>query len=137
MKKKIFILIIMIIMVFSVKVKAECNDESLNEWVTAIQAKFVLNEELDDPYPYAYFIGLTDYRDDIKIVVYDGKGNKAEGQKFEKTINFYGVGCYTNFEEETYTVNIYGNEKSKCKNELLKTVRYTVPRLNRLRKDAL
>ena len=38
--------------------------------------------------------------------------------------------------EETYTINVYGNEKSRCNNELLRTIKYTVPKLNSARKDA-
>ena len=45
-------------------------------------------------------------------------------------MNLYGVGCYTNIEAETYRIDVYGGENSKCKNELLRTFTYTVEQYN-------
>ena len=132
-----FVLFTIILILTNLNVYAECNDEDLNAWADKVKSKYVYNAKTNSDYLYAYFIGIDNYRDDIKIEVTDGSGAKAEGRIFEKIDNLYAVGCYTNFEEETYTINIYGNSKSKCSNELLKTLKYTVPRLNRARKDAL
>ncbi len=117
-------------------VNAECNDEDLNEWATKVEAKFTENTVMNsDISKYAYFLSITPYREDVRIVVADSKGNKANGQFF-KDVNLYGVGAFTNLEEETYTIEVYGNKESKCDGQLLKKLSYTVPRFNRKVKDA-
>lgn len=117
-------------------VKADCNDDELNEWATKVEPVFTENTVLySNISKYAYFLSITPYREDIKIVVIDEKGNKANGEKFDE-VNLYGVGAFTNLEEETYTIEVYGAKGSKCENQLLKKLSYTVPRFNRRVKDA-
>lgn len=137
--KKIFKLMTSFLLVFLVSVNyinAECNDEELNEWATKVEALFKENTNLGSNLSkYAYFLSINPYREDVRITVTDANGNKANGQKFEE-IDLYAVGAFTNLEEETYTIKVYGNKGSKCENELLKTLTYTVPRFNRRVKDA-
>ena len=136
MKKILLILLLML----CINVKAACNDEELNEWATKIETTFTISSEVNDGrFGYAYFLSVTPMREDIKIKVTDSEGGKAEGQTFTYITNeetgesktLYAVGCYNNLEEETYVIEVYGNEKSKCKNQLLKKMNYTVPRFNR------
>lgn len=137
--KKLFSLLVctlLVGLVFVSNINAECDDEDLNEWATKVDVSFTENDSTDSNIAkYAYFLSITPYREDVRIVVIDGKGNKAKGEKYEE-INLYGVGAFTNLEEEKYTIEVYGNEGSKCENELLKTLSYTVPRFNRKVKDA-
>ena len=135
--KRIFEVILGVLMIFALvtNVNAECKDETLNEWATKVQPLFKENKATGQDAKFAYFLSITPYREDVKIVVIDGFGGKAEGTFYENA-NIYGVGAFTNLEEETYTIEVYGNEKSACNNELLKTLTYTVPRLNRKIKDA-
>ena len=60
----------------------------------------------------------------------DGEGNVADATYYELPdgTKVYGVGCFTNIDEETYIINIY--VKGTCNEELLKTMKYTVPRFN-------
>ncbi len=117
-------------------IKADCNDEELNEWATKVEVVFTENTLTSSNIAkYAYFLSITPYREDVKIIVIDEKGNKAEGEKFEE-VDLYGVGAFTNLEEETYKVNVYGAKGSKCDGVLLKKLTYTVPRFNRRVKDA-
>ena len=136
MKKVLLIILLML----CINVKAACNDEELNEWATKIETTFTISSEVNDGrFGYAYFLSVTPMREDIKIKVTDSEGGKAEGQTFTYITNeetgesktLYAVGCYNNLEEETYVIEVYGNEKSKCKNQLLKKMNYTVPRFNR------
>ena len=136
MKKVLLIILLML----CINVKAACNDEELNEWATKIETTFTRSSEVNDGrFGYAYFLSVTPMREDIKIKVTDSEGGKAEGQTFTYITNeetgesktLYAVGCYNNLEEETYVIEVYGNEKSKCKNQLLKKMNYTVPRFNR------
>lgn len=133
--RKIFkaILCLSLVFIFCLNVNAECNNEELNEWATKVEPLFKENTETDT-LPYAYFLSITPYREDIKIVVYDSTGAKGNGEYYE-SVKLYGVGAYTNLEEETYTIEVYGGDNSACPNELLKTVKYTVPRLNRMVKS--
>ncbi len=137
--KRIFKLIMSFLLVCLVSINyinAECNDEELNEWATKVEPLFQENTNLSSNISrYAYFLSINPYREDVRIVVIDGSGNKANGEKFDE-IDLYGVGAFTNLEEETYTIEVYGGEESKCKNELLKKLTYTVPRFNRRVKDA-
>lgn len=115
---------------------AECNDEDLNEWSTKVEAVFTENTVMNSNISkYAYFLSIKPYREDIRIVVTDGRGGKGNGQFFEE-VNLYGVGAFTNLEEETYTIDVYGAKGSKCEGDLLKKLTYTVPRFNRKVKDA-
>ena len=75
------------------------------------------------------FLSISNIRDDIVIKVIDKNGDSSYGEKFE-LLNLYGVGCYTNLEEETYRIEVYGGENSKCKNELLRSLTYTVKPYN-------
>ena len=140
MNRKNIILILILFMLMVTNVKAECKDEELNEYATKLEATFTLSSEVNEgKFGYAYFLSVTPLNEKIKIRVIDGEGHKAEGQTFsylenensEKTKTFYGVGCYNNLEEETYIIEVYGSDSSKCKNELLKRLNYTVPRFNR------
>lgn len=150
--KKLFIFMV-VLFSFSMIVNASCKDEDLNEWATSVEAKFIEITDLGlDSSEYAYLLTITNLRDDIKLVAYDGKNNKAVGRLltpgFKETVNeetkevektpedkIQAIGCYTNAEEETYTIEVYGGSDSKCPNELLKTLKYTVPRFNRFIKD--
>ena len=150
--KKICLSIICLLFVFSFNhIKAVCNDEDLNEFATKIEANFIESTSVNaESTGYAYFLSVTPLRDDIKIKVIDNKDNSAWGQNYEYsfyqadknnnlekiTKSLYGVGCYNNLEEETYKIEVYGADNSKCKNELLKTINYTVPRYNRMVKYA-
>ena len=117
-------------------INAECNDEDLNEWATKVEATFTENTVMQSNVSkYAYFLSITPYREDVRIVVTDVRGNHANGQYF-KEVDLYGVGAFTNLEEETYTIDVYGEKGSKCEGELLKKLTYTVPRFNRKVKDA-
>lgn len=137
MKKLVKLIIVIISSLLVINVKALCYDEELNEWAVGVSATFKEDTRTTDPSgemseeeTYAYFLSITPLRDDVKIIVTDGSGSKAEGKNYD-SVGIYGVGCYTNLEEETYTIEVYGKEDSACPNELLKTLRYTVPRFNR------
>ena len=136
--KKYFVFFVLLFFVFTLGVKADCNNEDLNEWATKAEVKFTLSSSINEGrLGYAYFLTVEPYREDIKMKVIDGSKQSVEGETFKYTENekeksFYGVGCYNNLEEETYTIELYGNAKSECKNQLLKKTTYTVPRFNRM-----
>lgn len=138
MKKALLIISIIFLFAFTTIVNASCNNDELNEWATKVKVKFILSSDINEgKLGYAYFLTIDSLRNDVKIRVTDGEGNKANGKTFKYTIDnkensFYAVGCYNNLEEETYTIEVFGNDKSKCKNQLLKKLTYTVPRFNRM-----
>ena len=133
MKKLKFLLLGLFGFAFLItNVYAECDSneiEELREWATKAEVKFTLSPE-NYSNKYAYFLSVTPEKEGVIVEVEDAYGNKAKAKKFED-INLYGVGCYTNLEETTYTVRVY----SECSNELLKTMKHTVPRLNRMIKN--
>ncbi len=153
MKKHIFRFVFSIFLIVSfAQVKAACNDEELNYWATQTKVEFSESTSIHaESTGYAYFLSVSPLREDITIKVTDQGGNSDYAKKhsyvyYERNKNgneelvkkeIYGVGCFTNLEEETYTVEIYGGDDSSCKNELLKTLTYTVPRYNRMIKNKL
>ena len=124
---------------FSMFVNAACNNEELNEWATKVEPKFIEIKELNlDSSEYAYLLSITPIRNDITLKVYDGEGNWADSKMLQpssKEESVMAVGCYTNLDEETYKIEVYGGAKSACPNQLLKTLEYTVPQFNRFMKD--
>ena len=135
--KKIFLCLLMII-VLTVNVKAECKSEELNEWATTAEVEFHEIKTLGlNSSKYAYVLSVAPERKDIRLVAYDGKKQKATSKSLsisqEEAV--IGIGCYTNLEEETYTIEVYGATGGECENDLLKTMTYTVPRFNRYIKD--
>lgn len=124
---------------FNMFVYAECKNEELNEWATVVQAKFIeVTDENEESSEYAYLLTITPLRDDVVIRVTDGNGAKATGKLLSPGPNqekIQAVGCYTNLEEEKYTIEVLGGKNTGCENEVLKTLEYTVPRYNRYVKD--
>ena len=134
--KKISLILLTLIIIFSFKIdiKADCYDEELNEWATTVEVKFIENtsKNFGDAFKdndYAYFLTITPMRDDIYIKAIDGDGIPAMGEKFA-SINLYAAGGYTNLEKETYKIEVYGAENSKCKNQLLRSLSYTIGPFN-------
>ncbi len=146
MKKIISLFLIIISSLIMVNVKAICYDEELNEWSVGAQVLFqedTREQSGGDEEHFAYFLSVTPVREDIKIKVTDGYGDSVWGKTYVLNLNdkskfedFYGVGCYTNLEEETYTIEVYGGDESACPNELLKTLKYSVPQYNEFIKTA-
>ena len=138
-KVKKIIICLLVIFSFCTVVKATCNNEELNEWATKVETKFIEIKDVGlDSSEYAYLLTVTPMRDDIRIKVTDVNGATAEAKMLKPSYNedsILAVGCYTNLEEETYTIQVYGAKGSACSGELLKTLTYTVPRLNRYFKD--
>ena len=136
MKKISYLLLsLFAVLLFAPNLKAACNKdeiEELREWATKAKGTITLTEGDYSGYAskYAYLMSVTPAREGIVVEVSDSYGNKTKAKLFED-INLYGVGCFTNLEEMTYTIKVY----SECSNELLKTIKYTVPRLNRMLKD--
>ncbi len=147
MKKSFKILLcVFFAFAFCLKVNAECQDEELNEWATKVETVFKENTSTGiESSKYAYFLTITPQKGShvdgdakFRIVVIDETGARADGEVLTLSdgSKIYAVGCYTNLEEETYTIEVYGSENSACANEKLKTLRYTVPRFNRMVKNA-
>ena len=124
---------------FSAFVNAACNNEELNEWATKVEPRFIEITEVGlDSSEYAYLLTITPMRDDVLIKVTDVNGASAEAKLLkpsQKEDSIMAVGCYTNLEEETYTIEVFGAKGGVCSGQLLKTMKYTVPRFNRYIKD--
>ena len=138
--KKILIHIFLLICLFSfnVTIYAKCNDEELLNWANNVSIKLIDYKELYDKegnkiytgnLNYDYLLALDPSRKDVVI-----KATDLEKKNFTSEY-VYGyrvtaIGCYINLEEMTYDIKIYGGEDSACPNELLRTIKYTVPPYN-------
>lgn len=136
--KKLFICLV-VLFSFSPFINATCKNNELNEWAATAEVKFTEVTDLGlSGSEYAYLLSVTPPRNDIKLKSIDVNGVAAESKMLQAAFDqeeILAVGGYTNLEEETYTIEVYGAENSKCPNELLKTLKYTVPRFNRYIKD--
>ena len=114
MKK--FLFFILIFFVCSLNINGLCYDSSLNEWALNTKIKFIdfnrnlINEETGEPLyktmDYSYILTVDNSRDDIIIKASTSYGAEIEG------------------------IYVPGNDKSVCKNELLKTITYEIEPFN-------
>lgn len=140
--KKVFKLIFCTVLafIFMLNVNAECADKELNDWASKVEVKFTLISEPGyDASQYAYLLSLDNPRNDIRFTVTDGSLGTADAREItvdDKT-KLYAVGCYTNLEDETYTIDIFGDVGSACEGEHIKSIKYTVPRYNEYMKQRI
>lgn len=128
------------LLIFIPKVSAACDDADLNDLAEKFSAGYVEDSEQkieleDGSYQiykkeYAYIIAFLPYSDDLKVVVNDSISNKNQEAVFNKRRGTYIIGSNIHYKEKIYTVNVYGNEKSACPNQLLKTMSFTIPPFN-------
>ena len=129
-KLNLFLLSVLVLFIFGMNVNAACDsakEEELREWATKTEVAFTLSSgEYESQ--YAYFLSVTPKRDMDYVLEVSDPYNQSDKGKYYEDLDLYAVGCYTNIKEMTYTVKLY----SKCSNELLKTLTYTVPEQNRM-----
>lgn len=136
---KIFI-VVFLMFVFTFNVKAICSDTELNEFVSNMQLGYSLDKDetvVDEngkeyliPQKYAYLIKIYPYSEKIKVMVKDSLSNEAEEAKYNENLEQYVYGSYIHYSPKTYTISIYGNEKSSCPNALISSAEITMPSFN-------
>lgn len=137
MKK--FLFFVLIFFVCSLNINGLCYDSSLNEWALNTKIKFIdfnrnlINEETGEPLyktmDYSYILTVDNSRDDIIIKASTSYGAEIEGI-YVPGHKVYGLVDYTPKNGAIYNIKIYGNDKSVCKNELLKTITYEIEPFN-------
>lgn len=141
--KKIYklFLIPIILISFSYKTKALCNDEDLNNWANKVSLKvveynptteFAKSNDIKiilDKVEAAYLLQLTEQRSDVTM---RAVCTYSDDELEVKDLYYYGYSILAkgHLKEAIYGVNIYGSEDSACPNELLKTIKYKVPAFN-------
>ena len=141
--KLIFCTLISFVLILNVH--AECGDAELNDWASKAEVQFTLSQGTSTfekqnsdgttetvKKNFAYFLLVKDLPENTRLVASDVDGNTVEATTITlidgKTL--YGVGCFNNLEDETYTLRVYGTNGSACESELIKTIKYTVPAFN-------
>ncbi len=139
MKKKI-LFIILCITFFVIKAKAICNDTELNDLAEKFEVtytedtapKIVSSDgqvtELEKE--YAYFLVFNPYSEKINIKVTNSLNNLEKDAIYNENLKTYVIGSYIHYQPKEYSVKLYGSKDSKCPNELLKTVKFNVPKFN-------
>ena len=140
MKKVKYIFIVMLLMLFSVSVKAACNDSELNDLAEKFSAHYVEVKDGKLVYPdgtiedydvdYAYVLVLFPYSNKFKLMVTDSLSNVKREVKFDDYWGAFVVGSYIHYDEKQYDFELYGADNSVCGGSLLKKVSYTVPKFN-------
>ena len=119
---KVFI-IVFLLFVCTFNVKALCSDTELNNFVSKMQLGYSLDEDkkiVDEngkeyliPQKYAYLIKIYPYSDKIKVMVKDSLSGETNEAKYDESLEQYVYGSYIHYSPKTYTISIYGNEKSQ------------------------
>ena len=141
MKKILYLLLVVIPFIITNKVYAECNDQELLNFANRLKIEYKdydkynyrnENGELvwTGAKPYSYLLAFSDYRKDIVVSVTNNLTDEEFTTELIPGYNVYAVGCPNNLDEITYTVNVYGGEKSECPNELIKTTKIKIPPFN-------
>lgn len=136
---KVFI-VLFLMFVFSFNVKALCSDSELNNFVSEMQLGYSLDKDetyVDEngkeyliPQKYAYLIKIYPYSDKIKVMVKDSLSNETNEAKYNEGLEQYVYGSYIHYSPKTYTISIYGNDKSSCPGALISTAQMTMPSFN-------
>ncbi len=136
---KVFI-IVFLLFVCTFNVKALCSDTELNNFVSKMQLGYSLDEDkkiVDEngkeyliPQKYAYLIKIYPYSDKIKVMVKDSLSGETNEAKYDESLEQYVYGSYIHYSPKTYTISIYGNDKSSCPNSLISSAQITMPSFN-------
>lgn len=132
MKENLFkICLISSLFIFSYNVNATCNDEELNDWAEKVEIKYQVEEETDDYYPeFSYVLLNSSYNDKVVMKAIDNYSSEQYIVEYDEHYKTNAIGSYIHFEDKTYKIEFYGSESSLCPNELLRTIKYTVPSFN-------
>ena len=139
MKRKIlFILLCMVLL--TIRVRAVCNNTELNDLAEKFEVTYTEDTapklvstdgkvtELEKE--YAYFLVFSPYSDKVTIKVTNSLKKDEGNAVYNKTLKTNVFGSYIHFSPKEYTIKLYGSKNSACSNELLKTVKFTVPKFN-------
>lgn len=139
--KKILLSIITIssMFLFTNNLLAVCNDDELNTWAEDVKIKLTMYDQYmtdengqlydKDGDNYAYILTIDPYREDVTVKATDSYDSKLV-YKYIAGYKTNAIGNYTNMKENNYTIKIYGSKDSKCPNELVKEIKYTVEPFN-------
>ncbi len=140
MKKIKTLFFVLSLLIFMPKLFAVCDDADLNDLAEKFNAGYIEDSEQkikleDGSYKvykkeYAYLIVFTPYSKDLKVVVNDSILKENQEATYSERRGTYVIGSDIHYKEKVYTVNVYGNEKSACPNQLLKTLSFTIPPFN-------
>lgn len=128
--KKIYKISLLLIMLFTmVNVKAVCEDEKINEWAESLDIKF--QEITDESYPYSYLLMLNNPRNDLRVEAEDTYSKGTYNVEYDEDFKNYVIGSEIHFINKEYNLKIYMSDNaSVCKGELIKTIKYVVPKYN-------
>lgn len=116
---------------FTISVNATCNDKELNDWAEKVNIEFKEEKETKDYTPeFAYVLLMNPYNDKVNMEATDTYSEDFYKIEYDKYYKTNAIGSYVHFEEKTYTIRFYGNEKSSCNGELLREIEYKVPSYN-------
>lgn len=124
-------LIFSLAFMFTLNVNAQCNDDELNNWAEKVNIEFKEEVETKDYNPeFAYVLLMSPYNDKITMKATDDYSDDFYTIEYDDYYKTNAIGSYVHFEEKTYTIRFYGNEKSTCNGELLREIEYKVPSYN-------
>lgn len=128
--KRLYKVIVLFTLIFTLSnVNAVCDDEKINDWAEKLDIKF--EEITDESYPYSYLLMLNNPRSDLKVEAKDTYSNGTYIVDYDEDFKNYVIGSEIHFINKEYNLNIYMSDNaSVCKGELVKTIKYVVPKYN-------
>lgn len=124
-------LIFSLTFMFTLNVNAQCNDKELNDWAENVNIEFKEEKETENYTPdFAYVLLVNPYNEKARIEATDSYSEDFYHVDYDNYYKTNAIGSYVHFEEKTYTIRFYGNEKSSCNGELLREIEYKVPSYN-------
>lgn len=128
--KRLYKVIVLFTLIFTLSnVNAVCDDEKINDWAEKLDIKF--EEITDESYPYSYLLMLNNPRTDLKVEAKDTYSNGTYIVDYDEDFKNYVIGSEIHFINKEYNLNIYMSDNaSVCKGELVKTIKYVVPKYN-------
>ena len=137
-------LLVFLLLIFSVKVYATCNDKELNDTAEKLSVSFIEdtdytgkttdsngNEiEVNIPKEYAYVLAFTPYNEYLKITATNSLENDISYSEYNVKYNTEVIGSKIHYSPKTYYISIYSVKEDSCNGKLLREFEYTVPSFN-------
>jgi len=139
-KKIKILLIVLLVFVFSMNVNAACTDQEIKDLVSQLRVGYAPDSDHEmtstdgtkyvREQRYAYLIYTYPYSEKLRITVKDSISNTTNYAEKSEYYDAFEYGSIIHYQPKTYTISVYGSESSACPNELISSLKYTVPAFN-------
>ncbi len=140
MKKNKLLITFLFMFIFSMSVKATCNNVELNDLAEKFNAMYIELDHGDLVFmdssrikysdEYGYVVFLYPYSSKLKVIATDSITNTRNEIEKDEVLEAFSIPSYIHYKEKKYSIELYGADDSMCPGALLKTLNFTVPKFN-------